>query len=258
MKQALTTLKGIKMNTQKATAANVMKAAWAAARKYAAEQGGKPSLYFIFSLREAWANAKSPIFTTYKGNKVRIDFENKIIVSVSDGRTFAFNNYKWTAIEKNGILAFFVPDLKSYIAICASDSERIEEMFAEKRAKAQKEQAKAHATYLKHRDKAVPGIEELRDAYHAENDDYEHMRRVIESGSSVFMSSGKNHAQIIADLKAKYPRAAVWLKADGYEAASNFEKSAAGRKAKKLLEEGGSIAEAEAILGNWINNVYID
>ncbi|WP_249849254.1 hypothetical protein [Aggregatibacter actinomycetemcomitans] len=56
----------------------------------------------------------------------------------------------------------------------------------------------------------------------------------------------------IDELSAKYPRAAMYLKADSYSTAENYDKASAGDKAKKLLDEGGSIEDAQKILGNWL------
>ncbi|TYB18845.1 hypothetical protein FXB85_11145 [Aggregatibacter actinomycetemcomitans] len=56
----------------------------------------------------------------------------------------------------------------------------------------------------------------------------------------------------IDELCAKYPRAAMYLKADSYSNAENYDKASAGDKAKKLLNEGGSIEDAQKILDNWL------
>ena len=60
------------------------------------------------------------------------------------------------------------------------------------------------------------------------------------------------------DLAAKYPRAALYLKAQGYTLASNIDKYMAGQDAMKLIAAGGDLNEAEAILKNWCKNSYID
>ena len=103
----------------------------------------------------------------------------------------------------------------------------------------------------------VPGLEELEIAYRESNEAYHSRRRAIESGVSVFRAT-KDWDKIIDDLCKKYPRAAVWHKADAYTSASNYAKSAAGAKAKKIIEDGGSLKDAEAVLKNWTDNVYID
>lgn len=47
------------MNKNQSNAAQAMKTAWEKARQYATENGGKPSQYFIYALREAWTEIKN-------------------------------------------------------------------------------------------------------------------------------------------------------------------------------------------------------
>lgn len=71
------------MKNTKATKA--MKAAWTNARKWAAKLGGKPSLYFIYCLRDAWEWVKSGKAQTVKlfniGRVVR-ETEKAVMVTV--------------------------------------------------------------------------------------------------------------------------------------------------------------------------------
>ena len=64
------------------------------------------------------------------------------------------------------------------------------------------------------------------------------------------MNDGANPPQKpvddIAALKAQYPAAAAYLKAEAYEYASHYAKSAAGRKAKQAIADGANYGEALA------------
>ena len=194
------------------------------------------------------------VYTTIKGNQVTVDTDSKTIVSITDGKQFEYNGSRWTASQKGGkfdIMAFYIPAAKGYLALDIESSNRLEQAIKAK-------EAAAHEAYQHQLAAAVPGIEALRNAYAEDNAEYHRLREVIESGDSVFISSGKNHPEIIAALEAQYPRAAVWIEANDYENASHYAKAAAGGKAKKVLEDGGSIEDAEAILKNWTDSVYID
>lgn len=56
----------------------------------------------------------------------------------------------------------------------------------------------------------------------------------------------------IDTLTVKYPLAALYLKAEDFEGAANYKKASAGTKAKRMLENGANLAEAKAVLDNWI------
>ena len=105
---------------------------------------------------------------------------------------------------------------------------------------------------------AVPGVTELRAAIHAMHSYQEDFAAAMEDE----MRDGVNmpvapRADIDA-LAAQYPRANLYLKAEGYADASHYAKASAGRKAMTLLREGGTIEEAAAILDSWLNDVYVD
>ena len=57
------------------------------------------------------------------------------------------------------------------------------------------------------------------------------------------------------ELRLKYPRAAVYMRAIDCENGSHFMLAKAGKKAKELLLSGGSLEEATAILDNWTNEI---
>jgi len=56
----------------------------------------------------------------------------------------------------------------------------------------------------------------------------------------------------IEEIMVKYPRAAMYNKAQGYAWGSDYRKKAAGKKAMELIVNGGEIKEAEEILNSWL------
>lgn len=72
-------------------AAKAMKQAWINARQYAEQNGGKASQYFVFALREAWAEIKqsqtSTIIdvTTINGTQAKIDVKTLVATAIKDG-----------------------------------------------------------------------------------------------------------------------------------------------------------------------------
>lgn len=104
---------------------------------------------------------------------------------------------------------------------------------------------------------AIPGLRELRAAYDAEekyrSDFAAAMEDEMRDGVGIPAMPQTN----IDALAAQYPRAALYLKAEGYTNAAHHVKASAGRKALKLLREGGSVEDAAAILDNWTNDTYL-
>ena len=185
-------------------------------------------------------------FKTFKGNDVEIDTKKKKIYG--GGKEFSYNIVR---VQK-GLVCFGIGNNQA-IALDKAGSNKWLEMEKEE----QLARWKAAAEVTKARRAKVPGLKELEIAYRESNEAYHSRRRAIESGVSVFRAA-KDWDKIIDELCKKYPRAAVWHKADAYESASNYAKSAAGTKAKKIIEDGGSLKDAEAVLRNWTNDVYID
>ena len=101
-------------------------------------------------------------------------------------------------------------------------------------------------------DKKIPGLSILQDAYADEAYYHAAFNRMMNNEYNDGARPPKAPRHNIAELEQQYPAAALYIKADGYEGASHYLKSAAGKKAKALLLEGGSIEDAAAILDNWL------
>lgn len=95
-------------------------------------------------------------------------------------------------------------------------------------------------------DIGIEGVSELRAAFDEEESMQERMERGMASG----ILPGKPRFDVQA-LSQKYPRAAAYLKAEGFLSASHDRKSDAGKRAIKALEGGASVEQAEAILRDW-------
>lgn len=116
---------------------------------------------------------------------------------------------------------------------------------------------------------AVPGLDELRDAYYAwrsAQDDYHDRRnRAMEDeyndGISWPAPPSDNLKKQYEALATKYPRAALYLRAERQRNsthwADNSGKGTAGAKAMKLLLDGASLEEAEAALAER-RQVHVD
>lgn len=107
----------------------------------------------------------------------------------------------------------------------------------------------------KFREKMFPGITELEEITRRWDEAWDKNRNAwdnIESNPGYIPINTAAIEQELNVARAKYPRAALALNAQGYALASHPNKTAAGRKALELLENGGSMEEAQAILDNWL------
>jgi len=84
---------------------------------------------------------------------------------------------------------------------------------------------------------AVPGYAELTNIVGAEESDWAINRQSIEDGE-VLVFKKVTTADDVAKAKAQYPIAAAYILAETYEQSSNWQKSVAGARAKKAVENG--------------------
>ena len=89
----------------------------------------------------------------------------------------------------------------------------------------------------------VPGLDALRDARSQWSSYHDAFSRAIDRGDCRMPSKPVVDAKAIAE---QYPAAVAYLKAESYEHASHYAKSAAGRKAKQAIADGADYAEALA------------
>ena len=89
----------------------------------------------------------------------------------------------------------------------------------------------------------VPGLDELRAAIAENERNYERQRKDIEMGAPRIHT----FTPIDTDaLRAKYPAAAAYLKAEGYWMSDHYAKSSAGKKAMEIIAAGGDYQKAIA------------
>lgn len=99
--------------------------------------------------------------------------------------------------------------------------------------------------------KMVPGLDKLQAAQIEINRYFEQSNKMMEDEQNDGVFAPKKPNADYDALAAQYPVAAVYMRADSYHDASNYKKSAAGKNAKKILLEGGSMEDAIAILQDW-------
>ncbi len=99
---------------------------------------------------------------------------------------------------------------------------------------------------------AIPGLAELRAARNAEARYREATERMMEDEGNDGARPPRRPTTDPDEIAKQYPRAACYLRAESYEYATNDRKSAAGRKATRLLESGGSIEDADQIMATWL------
>jgi len=98
----------------------------------------------------------------------------------------------------------------------------------------------------------IPGITALQEAYEAEETyraEFSHAMEAEDRDGVVMPTPPKTN---IAALEEKYPRAALYIKADDYSSAMHDQKATAGKKAKQMLEEGAGLAAVEEVLNGWL------
>ena len=116
---------------------------------------------------------------------------------------------------------------------------------------------KAHADYAAGQRAAlaanVPGLDALKAAVSGEeryNRQFDRMMNDENNDGARPPASPRGPSS--QELAAKHPRAAAYLRAEGYANAAHDQKAAAGKRAMELLAAGGSVEDADAILKNWL------
>lgn len=106
----------------------------------------------------------------------------------------------------------------------------------------------------------VPGLDALRTAL----EDARYERRRYRAQLDAMMDDEGNDGtnppapvdpsldETARRLAAEYPRAAVYLRAEGYTRSNNVDKYIAGKKAMEIIATGGTIEDAVATLDNWL------
>ena len=96
---------------------------------------------------------------------------------------------------------------------------------------------------------AIEGLAEIRDAIVEHNRYWEKFNYAVEHGTGKLPAKPKTDAD---DLMKKYPRAAAYLKAEGYANAANDAKAIAGKKARERIINGEDYDKVIADMeGEW-------
>lgn len=93
---------------------------------------------------------------------------------------------------------------------------------------------------------AIEGLKEIRAAINAQARYREELVQMMEDEDNDGIRPPKRPDPDIAALKAKYPRAAAYIKAENYSCAEHYAKADAGRAALEKIINGGDFAQAIA------------
>ncbi len=131
--------------------------------------------------------------------------------------------------EKNLIVRSNIPTWKANATVCVARKDEVLEYLKTQKARKEEEREARRPENI------IAGLSELRSAIDKIAAYDEAYNRAWESGDDRY--------PIVPDidldsLKAKYPRAAAYLKAEVWSCASHYVKSAAGDKARKRILAG--------------------
>lgn len=166
-----------------------------------------------------------------------------------DKRKTIDRNFSYDAIK------FYQP----FEAVAIFDRESCDKLVQYRHTKHEAMKASAAErvkAYEASREAKYPGITELEKAHRDWAYYHEQFQRGMEDEYNDGVSMPTRPTSDINELSNKYPRAAMYLKADDYSCAANYNKASAGNKAKALLDAGGSIDEAQKILDNWLPEIW--
>lgn len=94
----------------------------------------------------------------------------------------------------------------------------------------------AEAAMMQAQEEKIEGVDEIAAAKMAYEIAADKFRTAIERGATMIPQAPNTDK--IDSLKAQFPRAAAWHKADAYAQACNYAKAAAGRNARTRIENG--------------------
>jgi len=101
-------------------------------------------------------------------------------------------------------------------------------------------------------EQAIPGLEALYAVLREEEYYEEAFTHMMENEDNDGANPPAGLAANSDEIRAKYPKASIYVKAESYTYASDYRKSAAGKEAMTVLEDGGTIEAATEILENWL------
>lgn len=103
---------------------------------------------------------------------------------------------------------------------------------------------------------SIEGLQEIRDAYHAEDRYRAAFERMMDDESNDGACPPTRPTADIPALLEKYPRAAAYLEAERYSMAAHYVKAAAGRKAIDAIIDGEDYQAAIAAMEKkWADHV---
>jgi hypothetical protein len=181
-----------------------------------------------------------------------------ISMSVTDGK--ALHKAGMHDVPADGTLYQlykFLKDGKEFTTVLHPETSRKMGQGAQAARAARKEQyqqewQKEAVTAQAALEAKIPGITALHEAHEAEAAYRAEFSRAMAAEDRDGVAMPARPQANIAALEEKYPRAALYIKADDYSSAMHDQKAAAGEKAKQMLEEGAALDAVEAVLNRWL------
>jgi hypothetical protein len=103
----------------------------------------------------------------------------------------------------------------------------------------------------------IAGLAELRAAWEEQERYRREFRGMMNDGENDGACPPRPAAGDVAAISAKYPAAALYLRAEDYEVSGHWAKADAGEQAKALIL-AGDLAGATAALENWLEDHEIE
>lgn len=117
---------------------------------------------------------------------------------------------------------------------------------------AQKATAEEAAAQRKAKINAIEGLDALYDAMNAAAEYYDAFNRMMDDPDNDGAFPPKKPDVTPAEVSAKYPRAAAYVKAETWSRAAHYAKAASGQKALEAIINGADYASAiEAMEAEW-------
>lgn len=142
------------------------------------------------------------------------------------------NRFEIVLHDDTTVQIFGKPSKTQISEIKAAKTEILEILKAERAAK---EKAKAERAA---KIAAIEGLEEIRNAIYAVEKYHRDFNRMMEDEYNDGVNPPRRPSTSVADIKAKYPRAAAYLKAESFTYASHYAKSGAGARALERIING--------------------
>ena len=187
------------------------------------------------------------MFTTTKGTKFNLDFDT-MTAKVKGIPTLKIIWAGFDSIVFRGdVICRSGTGEKVSLRVSSSTASKIDAMYNEYKTKKYMKQERELET-------KIPGYHRLTQLIALRDNFYDDMTKFMDNENGIAPPISVSEEEITEFIK-EHPKAYCYIRCERYQQAKHSSKSAAGDKAKKLLLDGGSVAEANMILDNWLTSV---